>query len=268
MKLGYIDYLNCYPFYYHMFERTAVKGVRVVPGYPSDLNRMLADGDLDISPISSATYAVLADQARILPEFCLSSVGYVSSVILASKTEIGNLGGKKIGVTSASHTSAVLLKVLLKKYYKAEPEYVPVAPFPTLEKTEAALLIGNEAMKFKNDPGIRIYDLGKLWMETTGFPVVFAVFAVRESAGAEYPVKTNEIVASYKRSLACIDDPSGDLVAKAGEKYPGVTHDIRGYYNLLKFEFTDELKKALLFYYQVAGELGLIPRLKELRYLY
>ena len=134
MKLGYIDYLNCYPFYYHMFEKTAIKGVRIVPGYPSDLNRMLAGGDLDMSPISSATYAVLADRTKILPEFCLSSVGYVSSVILASKIGIEDLDGKKIGMTSASHTSVVLLKVLLKKFYKIEPEYFRQPRCPNSKK--------------------------------------------------------------------------------------------------------------------------------------
>ena len=129
-------------------------------------------------------------------------------------------------------------------------------------------MIGNEAMKFKNDPGIRIYDLGKLWMEMTGFPVVFAVFAVRDGVWDKYPAETNGIVASYKKSLACLSDAPDDLVANAKEKYPNVTRDISGYYNLLKFEFTDELKRALLFYYQTAGELGLIPKLTELKYMY
>ena len=85
----------------------------------------MADRQLDMSPISSATCAQIADDVALLPQFCLSSVGYVGSVILASKIPIEELNHKKVGITSASHTSAVLLKILLKNYYHAEPVYIP-----------------------------------------------------------------------------------------------------------------------------------------------
>lgn len=258
MNLGYIDYLNCYPFYYHMFEKEQVKNVRVFPGYPGMLNRMTAAGELDMSPISSAACAEIADRVRVLSGFCLSSVGYVGSVILASKLPIHELDGKKIGLTSASHTSVVLLKILLKKYFNAEPEYLPSGPMPSFEGLDAALMIGNEAMMFKNDSGLRLYDLGKLWMEKTGFPVVFAVFAIRENALAEYRFEIGEVVSSYKKSLRCLSESREDLIAKAGERYPDISHDIGGYYDLLRFEFSEDLKNALKFYYKTAEELNLL----------
>ena len=34
MKIGYIDYLNCYPFYYKMFEKEPLEGIKVVPWAP------------------------------------------------------------------------------------------------------------------------------------------------------------------------------------------------------------------------------------------
>jgi predicted solute-binding protein len=109
MNLGYIDYINCYPFYHHMFEIEPLDGVRVVPGYPSELNRMMEKGELDMNPISAATYADLEDEVVLLPDFCLSSVGYVHSVILSSNIPIEELHGKKVGLTSASKTSVILV---------------------------------------------------------------------------------------------------------------------------------------------------------------
>ncbi|MGD9162240.1 MAG: hypothetical protein PVG39_27770, partial [Desulfobacteraceae bacterium] len=65
MKLGYIDYLNCYPFYYHMFEHRPVNGVEVISRYPNDLNRMMVKGELDMSAISAATYSLIQDRALL-----------------------------------------------------------------------------------------------------------------------------------------------------------------------------------------------------------
>jgi len=169
MKLGYIDYLNCYPFYFHFFEIKPVNGIKIFSGYPATLNKMLADGQLDMSPISSATCADVVNEVYVLPQFCLSSVGYVGSVILVSRVPIEDLNCRKIGLTSASHTSVVLLKILLENYYHAKPIYVPTVPRPRLEDMDAALVIGNDAMVNTSEPASYVYDLGDLWLRKTGY---------------------------------------------------------------------------------------------------
>ena len=266
MKLGYIDYLNCYPFYYHMFEKKPVDGVSIHAGYPSMLNEMLITNKLDMSPISSATCADVYDEVLVLPDFCLSSVGYVGSVILASKVGIEDLDKRKIGITSASHTSVVLLKTLMTNYYNSVPEYVTSGPMPSLDGLDASLLIGNEAMGYKAGPGIKVYDLGKLWLEKTGFPVVFAVFAVRENVVDKYREKIGSVIESYHNALECLKNEKSDLIAEAVRKYPDVEYDIDEYYNLLQFEFTDDLKEALNFYFKTAGDLELIRKVERLKY--
>jgi hypothetical protein len=55
------------------------------------------------------------------------------------------------------------------------------APFSTPDQTDAVLLIGNEAMLFRSSPTLHLYDLGEIWLQKTGFPVVFAVFGVRKA---------------------------------------------------------------------------------------
>jgi chorismate dehydratase len=267
MKLGYIDYLNCYPFYFSMFERQAVEGIRVYPGYPCMLNTMMADSRLDMSPVSSAACAQIADDVVVLPQFCLSSVGYVGSVILVSKIPIEDLNRKTVGITSASHTSKVLLKVLLKNYYHLDPVYVPSQPRPILKDLDAALVIGNDAMAISSEPISYIYDLGDLWLRKTGYPVVFAVFAIREKVIEKYSSRIQSVISSYHRSLNCLEEEKEYVVSKARAKYPDIIYDINGYFDLFRFEFVDDLKKALMFYYSVAGEMGLLKKVTRLNYL-
>ena len=267
MKLGYIDYLNCYPFYFSMFERQAIEGIRIYPGYPGMLNKMMTDSRLDMSPVSSAACAQIADDVVVLPQFCLSSVGYVGSVILVSKIPIEDLNRKTVGITSASHTAKVLLKVLLKKYYHLEPVYIPTKPRPVLKDMDAALVIGNDAMAISSEPIPYIYDLGDLWLRKTGFPVVFAVFVVRESVVEKYSSQIKSVVSSYHSSLNCLEEEKEDVVSKAKAKYPDIIYDINSYFDLLQFKFDDELKKALMFYYTVAGEMGLLKEVTSLNYL-
>ncbi len=266
MKLGYIDFLNCYPFYYHMFEQVPLDNVTVVPGYPGKLNTLMAAGDLDMSPVSSATCADICNDIMVLPDFCLSSIGYVGSVTLAARCPIEELDGKTVGVTSASHTSAVLLKTLLKAYYQADPTYVTTTPRPSLEGLDAALLIGNDAMVCATRPVPYRYDLGDLWLRKTGYPVVFAVFAVRRQATDRYLPQVKTVIDSYHLSLGCLRNQRDLIIRKAAQKYDDVLYDLDEYYKTLKFEFTDRLKAALMFYFEQASGLGLIKPVRELRF--
>lgn len=267
MKLGYIDYLNCYPFYFHMFQKKPIDGIEVIPGYPADLNQMMISGKLDMSPISAAACADLQKEIVLLPDFCLSSVGYVGSVILRSKVPIEDLHGRLIGMTSASHTSVVLLKILLHRYYDVKPVYRATDPNPALQEVDAALLIGNEAMIHEREPVSYSYDLGELWFRKTGFPVVFAVFAIRQNAIGEFGPQIRAVIDSYRRSLECLKSEKDRVIVGARKRYPNIAYDLNVYYRLLQFDFTDELKRALRFYLDTASEMGLLSESAQLRYL-
>jgi chorismate dehydratase len=269
MKLGYIDYLNCYSLYYHMFERREIPGIVIHPGYPSELNDRMARGDLDMSPISSAAYAGMERDVVLLPDFCLSSVGYVRSVILNSTVPIEDLHRKRVGLSRASETSVVLLKILLEKTYGVEPVYLPVSPRPSLEKEgcEAALIIGNEAMLQGTESVPYTYDLGDLWLRKTGFPVVFAVFAVHEKRVERYAPVIEAVVNSFHASIHCLESGQPSLIEKAASKYPGIQYDIQAYFSLLQYRFSKELKDALTFYLTTAGEMGLLGEVGPLKFL-
>lgn len=267
MKLGYINYLNCFPFYFHMFERRPLPGVEIHPAHPSELNMMMAAGELDMSPVSSAAVADMSDRVLLLPDFCLSSIGYVQSVILRSCVPIEELDGRTIGLTSASQTSVVLLKILLSRYYGLDPIYKTGSTRPELHDYDAALIIGNDAMTPSAEPVPYTYDLGDLWLRKTGHPVVFAVFTVSREAAVHQRGSVDAVIESYRTSLDCLKNERDTVIRMAGEKYPDIVFDIGGYYNVLQFFFTGELKRALTFYYDTAADMGLLKRMERMEFL-
>ena len=163
IKLGRISYVNMAPVF-HRLEYD----VEEITGVPTELNRLLLDGQLDIAPISSIEYARHADSLRLLPRLCVSSEGAVDSIQLVTRMSLGRV--RSVAVTPESATSVVLTKVLL-----------PAAEIRSFEEeADAKLLIGDAALKSAFEDPTPHYDLGRLWLEKTGLPMVFAVWAAPE----------------------------------------------------------------------------------------
>src|SRR3954468_6112870 len=106
LRLGRIGYANMAPVFFRL-DAT----VDEVAGAPTDLNRQLVAGGLDVAPISSIEYARNADTLRLLPRLCVSSDGAVDSIQLVSSLPLDRV--ETVAVTPESATSVVLTKVLL-----------------------------------------------------------------------------------------------------------------------------------------------------------
>ena len=266
MKLGYIDYLNCYPLYYHMFEKKSLADVEIVSAIPGELNRMMRTSLLDMSAVSAAVCADISEDILVLPDVCLSSIGYVGSVILYSKEPIEALDQKAIGLSKASATTVGMLKILLKKYYNINPTYIQIGTRPVLKDVDAALIIGNDAMVNPSEPVQYTYDIGDLWLRKTGYPAVFGVFVIAQKALDRYSEEIENVIRSYHHSLDAFRNEKQSLVSKAKEKYPDIVYDLYQYYDRFEFEFTDELKKAFSFYLDTAARLGFLKKIENLTY--
>ena len=204
LTLGYISYLNCVPFFYGLRE-CGFKG-QLVPGVPSELNRMLQSGELDISPSSSFEYALNFEDYLLLPNFSISSFGPVGSVFLFSPCPLEQLSDKTIVITGESATSINLLRVLLLEYYglKKVDDNVPAGDVETaIRQGQPGLLIGDRAMKqARNLPvGVCGYDLGDLWYKKTGLPFVFALWILRRSSARKKACGFTALIRQLETSL-------------------------------------------------------------------
>jgi chorismate dehydratase len=122
-------------------------------------------------------------------------------------------------------------------------------------------------MKYAPKAGYFVYDLGELWLEKSGFPIVFAAFAAQRAAVEQYHDEIQSIVLSFFRSLACLETDKPGLILAAEKKYPDIQYDLDAYYDYLKFYFTDRLKQALDFYCASAAELGLLTLPRPFEFL-
>src|SRR3954469_25810973 len=105
VRLGRIGYVNMAPVFFRLEADVAE-----IVGVPTELNRQLVPGELDVAPISSIEYARNADTLRLLPRLCVSSDGAVESIQLISKSPLERI--RSIAVTPESATSVVLTRVL------------------------------------------------------------------------------------------------------------------------------------------------------------
>lgn len=267
MKLGYINFANTYPLYHHMMEISPLPGLEIFSRYPAELNALMGAGALDMSPISAATYAVVQNDVLLLPEFCLACQGVVKSVMLVSNRPLSALDGARIGLSSASHTSVILLKILMEKHVGIRPVYVLTPPRPDLHEVDAALVIGNEALEAETFEAPFVYDLGELWQEMTGKPVVFALIAVRRDYAGRHPEKVAAVRDSYRQSLNWARARRQEFLAATGRHYPELKTDLDAYFRVLKYDFSDSLKSALSLYFSLAAEQGLTPPVRDLHFL-
>jgi chorismate dehydratase len=190
MKIGRIPYINCYPVY-GAIDRGVVKlEAELVDGVPTDLNRKMAAGALDISVVSAVEYARDADRYLLLPDLAISCDGPVRSVMLFSKRPAGELTSRSVIVSRSSMTSVALLELLFESVWRSNPRFVPGdaevsdVAVEGVTDADARLVIGDAALVLGSSHRERypyVYDLGQMWKQWTGQPFVFAVWVAQRS---------------------------------------------------------------------------------------
>jgi chorismate dehydratase len=246
IRLGRIAYVNMAPVF-HRLEADVVQ----VAGVPTDLNRALLAGELDLAPISSIEYARHAERLRILPRLCVSSEGAVDSIQLVSRKPLEQV--RSIAVTPESATSVVLTRVLL-----AEADHVPLG-----EDADAKLLIGDAALKSAFEDPTPHYDLGRLWLDRTGLPMVFAVWASPDPPPDGLPELEDALVASVRRARA---EPER-LAYEASERYGYPPGFLARYFEKLRYRFGERERAGLLTFLELARDAGELEQVPELRFL-
>ncbi|HEU4641706.1 MAG TPA: menaquinone biosynthesis protein [Gemmatimonadaceae bacterium] len=235
MRVGRIPYINCYPVYGAIDRGIVALDGTLVSGIPSDLNRRMADDQLDISVISAVEYARAASRYLLLPDLGITSDGPVRSVLLFSKRPAEELDGARVLLSRSSMTSVALLRLLFEHVWHAEPrfgagdaELADVARFGA-ESHEARLVIGDAALLLgahaggAGAPDYRyVYDLGEEWKRWTGLPFVFAVWVAQRTAPVREALAVHaRLIESRDWGLAHLDV----LAAQAAEA-TGVARDV------------------------------------------
>ena len=246
IRLGRIGYVNMAPVFYRLDA-----DVEQVSGVPTALNDQLLAGELDLAPISSIEYGRHADELRLLPRLCVGSEGAVDSIQLVSRVPLEHV--RTVAVTPESATSVVLTKVLLP-----EAEHVPLGA-----EAEATLLIGDAALKSAFEDPTPHHDLGRLWRERTGLPMVFAVWAARDDAPPGLAELEEALVASVRRARA---EPE-QLAYESSERYGYPAGFLARYFEKLRYSFGPRERAGLLTFLELARDVGELDEVPELRFV-
>jgi chorismate dehydratase len=246
VRLGRISYVNMAPVFHRLNA-----DVEEVQGVPTELNRMLLDGALDLAPISSIEYARHAGSLRILPRMCVSSEGAVDSIQLVSRTPFPQI--RSIAVTPESATSVVLAKVLLP-----HARHVPLE-----EEADAKLLIGDAALRSAFEDPTPHYDLGKLWLDKTGLPMVFAVWAAPEPVADGVAELEHALVSSVRLART---EPQV-LAYEASERYGYPAGYLARYFEKLRYSFGPRERAGFYTFLEMARDVGELEHVPELRFI-
>lgn len=257
LRLGILSYVNCLPMTLAL-ERRYLGGevIELVQGSPADLNRAMADGELDMSVVSTVEFLTRRDRYRRSVARSLWCDGKVDSVTLFSPLSREELqaGQPLIAVTPESATSVALLELLL-------PGAI-LRPFADLEELRsgllengefsAVLLIGDGALQPPDwCAGLHSYDLGSWWKEQTGFPMTYAVWVARRDLDFDSLQILEEILdQSLEYGLAHPEE----VLAEALSRCPVDPERLSLYFRNLQYRTTDRSAEGLV---EFGGRLAL-----------
>lgn len=183
VRIGMVNFINTAPVY-DVWQRTVhCPDWQVIEATPSELNRLLYNGELDLGIVSSHEYAAHPERYRILADLSISATGPVGSVFLFSTVAPAELTDRLLLLSRQSQTSVSLVKILLEDFLHVFPRY-EIGDIREhrngQEKVCGVLAIGDEALRLAGEGRYPfVLDLGEMWLRNTDLPFVFAVWAVR-----------------------------------------------------------------------------------------
>ncbi len=266
LRLGNILYSNCFPVHARLIDRPMPGDPRLVDGIPSFLNGLLARGGIDVSPSSSIEYARFAKRYRILPELVIGSRGPVRSILFLSDRRPSELDGRTVALPSASATSVVLLKVLLRVRWGAAPTFVwfdQAREDPFAAGASAGLFIGDVALRPDLHPELPVrLDLGAEWWDETGLPFAFAVWQAARGSPAALRQLHRRLLESRRFGA----EHRTELARRHAVRFglPAIMLD--EYWRGLSYELDAPMIDGLRTFYRLAAEAGELPGSPDLRW--
>ncbi|MGC8583469.1 MAG: MqnA/MqnD/SBP family protein [Thermoproteus sp.] len=201
--------------------------------------RLLLDGVADIGfvPITLAAQYGL----HIVPRLAIYSVGpIISSRLFKGR---GSGGACAVGETTVS---ARALSALLGLSFKGVDD-----PWTALDSCSEVLVVGDEALRMADRGVPHVVDVGELWQERVGSPLVFAVLVARPGApGLE------EAVAEMENSVASFYENPGPLIESVARRLSVSKSLVEEYYQRSRYLVNGSVVEAMK---REAEILGLPP---------
>lgn len=178
LRICAVSYLNTAPLVWGLLHGPQRGMANLSFAVPSECARRVVEGEADLGIVP----VVEMERHGLLPcsDLCIACRGEVRSILLFARRPWPEV--RTLAADLGSRTSVQLARIVLRERHGVEPEVRQMPPSlpDMLESADAALLIGDAALSV--DPqtaGLPWLDLGQAWLELTGLPMVFALWAGR-----------------------------------------------------------------------------------------
>jgi chorismate dehydratase len=286
-RISIVEYLNTAPLVWGFTEGPLAGKYDLSFTLPSGCAEALRRGEADVAIIPSIEYQRI-ENVIALPEIAIAAKGEVRSILVVAKKPIEM--AKRIALDTSSRSSAALVRLLAREFWRIEPEYLEASPDPSemLKRADAALVIGDPALRMalkmdllsgkvpsseqccQGDPDempvpgfetIFVYDIAHQWREMTGKPCVLAIWAgTRE-------VMTPEVVRDFQLSKQYGLDRIREIAEAAAVKLDLPPRALERYLiENIHFDLSGEYLEGLQLYFEKAAAAGLIPRARPLEF--
>ncbi len=261
LRISFINFLNSVPLGWSFLHGDLQDAFELLFDVPSQCARRLADGSADIGLIPVVEY-LRNPSLAIVPGISIASKHEVKSVLFVSNLPLQKV--RSVALDTSSRTSAALLRILLRRFHGLEGVSYhdsPPEPERMLETHDAALIIGNPALKVSRSR-YQIHDLAREWSQFTGLPFVFAFWAVRK--GVQLGDRVGLFYQSRREGLEQIDS----IARMYAERLSLTPAEIRGYLvDCLDYSLDETNLKGLRLFFELAAEEGLVDQNRGLEFV-
>lgn len=190
IRISAVSYTNTKPFIYGIQHTDFINKIDLSLDNPTDCAQKLIDDNVDIGLIPVAATLNLP-YWEIVSDYCIGAVGAVNSVFIFSNCDIMKV--KRLQLDPQSRSSNNLARVLLKNFWKIEPELTVNAPdyAASTDPETAFVLIGDRTFG-KKDKYKYVYDLAEEWQKFTGLPFCFAAWIANKPMPQEFTADFNK----------------------------------------------------------------------------
>lgn len=233
IKVGAVNYLNTKPLIYGFEHGEMQEEVDLILDYPAKIAEMLLKDEIDVGLVPVAIIAELKTH-YIISDYCIGCDGEVASVCLFSEVPLEKT--EKILLDYQSRSSVDLLKILIKEFWKINPEIISTSADyrKEISGTTAGLIIGDRALVQRKISKYK-YDLGAEWKKFTGLPFVFAAWVSNKKLDESFIQSFN------KENLIGLQN-----INKVVAENPYPEFDLKKYYtSYINYHFDDAKKRAL-----------------------
>jgi chorismate dehydratase len=247
IRVGGVSYLNTKPLVYGLEKGLMQDQLDIVYDYPAAIARMLLADEIDVGLVPVAIIPRLKE-AHLISDYCIGAENEVASVCLFSEVPLPRV--EKVMLDYQSRTSVALTQLLIRDYWKLNPEFLPTGSDyrKDIRGATAGLVIGDRALSQRKISPY-IYDLAAAWKDFTGLPFVFATWVSNKQLDEQFIQQFNEV---NKYGL--------ERIARVIESHPFADYDLHKYYGEnISYRLTADKMKGLQTFLSMIGRLAMNP---------